>query len=600
MGGGARPAHPGFRPNDPAHPRRAPGARAPVRAWRGRGGQRLSYRALDVEQIGHVYEGLLDHTAIRTTDAALGFEGRIEPELSLGVVEAERAKDDDDAFCAWLAKETGRSAKAIAKGLAAPPDPYRRAQLRAACGNDDALLERVAPYDGLLRTDLRGNPVVYRPGAIYVTQALERRSSGTYYTPRALAEEVVRHALDPVAYRPGPAEEAEAEKWRLRPPDELLALKVCDLAMGSGAFLVAACRYLAARLLESWDALGEGTWTVEGAAATGAPGELLVPADELDRDVLAHRLVSDRCLYGVDKNGMAVDMAKLSMWLITMARDRPFSFLDHALREGDSLLGVTDLAQVLAFHINPERGARLHAKLSEYTGRIRPTVQRALELRRELESFTARDVRDAARKAQLHEEAKAALADVRLLADTVVGATLASGKGEALDTALTSVEDDVRGLLAESSDDDRAIARGRLRRWADEWLAVGRAPIAPDRKPFHWPLEFPEVDAQGGFDAAVGNPPFQGGKKITGALGTSYRTFLVEWVAGGHRGNADLVAYFFLRVAGLLREGGMAGLLATNTIGQGETREGGLAYLVDAGLALPRRIEPPLAGKREP
>src|SRR5690606_29514544 len=102
----------------------------------------------------------------------------------------------------------------------------------------------------LLRIDLRGDPLVFLAGSLFVTQALDRRSSGTYYTPRSLAEEVVRHALDPVVYASGPAQTADRDAWRLRPPAELLELKVADVAMGSGAFLVGACRYLAARLKE--------------------------------------------------------------------------------------------------------------------------------------------------------------------------------------------------------------------------------------------------------------------------------------------------------------------------------------------------------------
>ncbi len=111
-----------------------------------------------------------------------------------------------------------------------------------------------------------------------------------------------------------------------------------------------------------------------------------------------------------------------------------------------------------------------------------------------------------------------------------------------------------------------------------------------DRRPLHWPLEFPEVSAQGGFDAIVGNPPFQGGQRITGALGTRYRDHLVGWVAGGVRGSADLVAYFFLRAGGLVRRGGGSGLVATNTLAQGDTREVGLDRLTEDGLTLHRAV----------
>ena len=109
--------------------------------------------------------------------------------------------------------------------------------------------------------------------------------------------------------------------------------------------------------------------------------------------------------------------------------------------------------------------------------------------------------------------------------------------------------------------------------------------------PFHWPLEFPEVFVErGGFDAFVGNPPFMGGQKITGNVGNDYRDYLVEQLARGKRGSADLCAYFFLRIEGLLRKGGQAGLLATNTIAQGDTREVGLDQLSANGCVIPRAV----------
>src|SRR5262249_994919 len=101
-------------------------------------------------------------------------------------------------------------------------------------------------------------------------------------------------------------------------------------------------------------------------------------------------------------------------------------------------------------------------------------------------------------------------------------------------------------------------------------------------------LEFPEVFARGGFDAVVGNPPFQGGKKISGTLGSDYREHLVEYIAEGKKGNADLVAYFFLRGAQVARA---IGLLASDSIAQGDTREVGLDRLVEAGWTITRAVK---------
>jgi len=465
----------------------------------------LSYQALDVEQIGHVYEGLLDHTAVRTTDTSLALNGKLEPELGLGELE-HWAAIGSDTLVERLAKETGRSPHAIGKALASELSDEQRARLRAACGNDDTLLDRVAPYHALLREDLRGDPLVILPGSLFVTQALDRRASGTYYTPRELAEEVVRHALDPVAYDPGPAQEPDPAKWTLKPAAELLELKVADIAMGSGAFLVAACRYLANRLLEAWK-------TEADPAADAA-----LPAVPIEREALAHRLVAERCLYGVDKNPMAVEMAKLSLWLITLAKDRPFSFVDHALRAGDSLLGVTDLKQLRIAHLDPtwHRQASLDLGFDE----IEAAVDRALALRHELEAFVVRDVLDAERKAAMLAQADAALDDARLLGDLVVGAALAQ-LDDADPLASADVARNIRTMVDhEAPELDRMVARTRLGALAETWLvetrrAVGDVPevVWEDRHPFHWALEFPEVREHSGFDAIVGNPPFQGGKK---------------------------------------------------------------------------------------
>jgi hypothetical protein len=550
---------------------------------------RLSFAALDVEQIGHVYEGLLDHTALRLSETALGLEGRLEPELELGKLESWA---EAGVLGERLAKETGRTKRAITKALETEADDETRARLRATCDNNDSLVERVLPYVALARRDLRGDPEVFLAGSLFVTQALDRRASGTYYTPRSLAEEVVRHALDPVAYSPGPAEEADAERWRLKAAAELLDLKVADIAMGSGAFLVAACRYLAAKLLETWGVLDAGSeWTVFGRPRADAPDEPPLPADALEREQLAHRLVAERCLYGVDKNPMAVEMAKLSLWLITFARDRPFSFVDHALRTGDSLIGVTELRQLRVAHIDIRRPRQ--GSLQIGFAEIERAVEEAGERRRELEAFVVNDPRDAERKAALLARAEQALEDASLVGDLVVGAAL-SQQTDADPLVSAKVAGGLRALFGDGGETDCAVARTELRAVADQWLAHRDRSGArieeidfEELRPLHWALEFPEVN---GFDAIVGNPPFQGGQKITSALGTNYRDFLVEWIAGGVRGSADLVAYFFLRAGSLLRPRGGFGLLATNTIGQGDTREVGLDQLVENGLEIHHAI----------
>jgi hypothetical protein len=545
--------------------------------------RRLSFRALDVEQIGHIYEGLLDHTATRAAGPVLGLVGAKgqEPEVPLARLEDLRAKGSE-ALVEALADETGKSSKAIQKAVQYEEIDEAAGLLRA-CEHDEALYERVRPFAGLVREDESEHPVVILDGSLYVTQGTDRRTTGTHYTPRSLTEEVVRYALEPLVYV-GPAEGKPAQEWKLRSAKEILGLKICDFAMGSGAFLVQACRHLSERLVEAWDeaersAQGRLVVTPEGELSTGAPSERPLPRDTEERLAIARRIVADRCLFGVDKNPMAVEMAKLSLWLVTLQKNRPFTFVDHALRAGDSLLGVTEIRQVEHFDLSGEHGGTRIAQ------RCRAAVRAALDCRRRLESFTVETPKDVERKQALLVEAQRGLADVRLIADLLIGAVL-KNKGDALAEELERIVQRLEHVMDPAApEENRARFLPELRALAEESLG--------ERAPLHWPLEFPEVferDGANGFDAIAGNPPFLGGKKITGPLGTDYREYLVEHVASGRTGHADLCAYFFLRAGRLLRSGGTFGLLATNTIAQGDTREVGLEQLPSSGCSILRAV----------
>ncbi len=570
----------------------------------GREARRLSFRALDVEQIGHVYEGLLDHTVVRATEPVLGLAGAkgLDPELPLSRLEETRKRGQAE-LVALLEEETGRSKATLERAVAEPPDddPEAAGRLLLACDGDERLRDAVKPWAGLLRRDSQEYPLVIKPGSIYLTSGSDRRSTGTHYTPRSLTEPVVQYALEPQVYR-GPAEGWPREKWVLRPARELLALRVCDMAMGSGAFLAQACRWLGDRLVEAWEeaeaaAGGKLVVTPEGDLATGAPGERPIPRNAEERITLARRAVAERCLYGVDVNPMAVEIAKLSLWLVTLQKDRPFTFVDHALRAGDSLLGVTSPEQIASFHLDPEKGKALHQNLFNWTAVCEPALKSALEKRRKLESFTVESARDTDEKQRLLAEADQALADVRLVADAVVAAALPTvDRGEeAYGSQLKALASVVSAALdPKARAEGRAAARAQLASMVVGLLNGGKPVRAALRRPFHWALEFPEVftgdAAARGFGTLVGNPPFMGGQKITGALGTDYRDFCVERLANGRRGSADLCAYFFLRTSGLLKPSGTFGLLATNTIAQGGTREVGLDQLVQAGFAIYRAV----------
>ena len=219
--------------------------------------RRLTFRALDVEQIGYVYEGLLELEVRTATETVLGLERpnkwpqKIKEDAEVTLADAATLKVKD------FTDRTGWSAKKVQAALASPAeDPEHVSGLQRAV-TDPELAEQITPYLGLLRFDELGLPAVTLPGGRYVTRSHRRAATGTHYTPRSLAEEVAEGALQPLVYRPGPLETSDSAQWRIRPSSQIKELKVADIAMGSGAFLVAACRYLADRLIEAWLAEGD-------------------------------------------------------------------------------------------------------------------------------------------------------------------------------------------------------------------------------------------------------------------------------------------------------------------------------------------------------
>jgi hypothetical protein len=565
----------------------------------GREARRLSFWALDVEQIGHVYEGLLDHTVVRATEPILGLTGAkgLDPELPLSRLEQGRKRGEGE-LVELLEQETGRSKAAIERAVAAPAydEPESAGRLLLACDGDERLRDAVRPWAGLLRKDSQDYPLVIKPGSIYVTSGSDRRSTGTHYTPRSLTEPVVQYALEPHAYR-GPAEGWPREKWGLRSARELLALRVCDMAMGSGAFLAQACRWLGDRLVEAWEeaeanAGGKLVVTPEGDLATGAPGERPIPKSAEERITLARRAVAERCLYGVDVNPMAVEIAKLSLWLVTLQKDRPFTFVDHALRAGDSLLGVTSPEQIAFFHLDPEKGRVVHQKLVNWTAACEPALKEALEKRRKLESFTVESARDAEEKERLLTEANRALADVRLMADAVVGAALATadrGDDAYADQLIALTQVVSVALDPNVGTEGRAAARAQLESKVKQLTNAGKPIRGARRHPFHWALEFPEVftgeAAERGFEALIGNPPFMHGSRIGAVLGDDYARLTKDLLLQTP-GKIDLAVYFLRRAANLARPYATISLITTSKAYEGDARRAGLDVLQALGLRI--------------
>ncbi|MBF0215103.1 MAG: N-6 DNA methylase, partial [Magnetococcales bacterium] len=480
-------------------------------------GERLSYRTLDVEQIGSVYETMMGFRLVITTGLTVALKSTKKRGASVAV--------DLDQLLAIKPEER-------IKHLQEQADQKLETKAATAIKTAKRVDDLLVALERRIDRDATPHPLARESMVLQPTD--ERRRSGSHYTPRSLTEPMVQRTLGPVL----------AQLGDNPTPERILDLKVLDPAVGSGAFLVAACRELGDALVRAWHFHG------------CVPR---IPPDE-DEILLARRLVAQRCLYGVDRNPMAADLAKLSLWLATLARDHPFTFLDHAIRCGDSLVGLTQ-RQIEDFHWKPMPALAVGQEI------VAQRLRAATASRKEI--LDAGDDMAPALKRQKLTLADNALHLVRLTGDLVIAAFFAADKDKERENQRNALLDQFLRHLREA---DFLNAPDKT---ADA-LRQGAHPVLP----FHWEIEFPEVflTAQPGFDAIIGNPPFAGKNTLLNGNREGYLPWLQALHEESH-GNADLVAHFFRRAFNLLREGGCFGLIATNTIGQGDTRSTGLRWI---------------------
>jgi hypothetical protein len=275
---------------------------------------------------------------------------------------------------------------------------------------------------------------------------------------------------------------------------------------------------------------------------------------------------------------------------------RPFTFLDDRLVAGDSLLGVHDMEQIQSVHMKPSGQTDVLAE------QARQLVDQLTRERLAITAIKGVDLPALHEKRERLEEVNRHSRRLRLVGDLIAGAALAtcaSGRvpwyeeegGERLRDLFPQAAWIVQRIMEDGVDDDSEVVRA-ARATAEEWLGAELPEGALERRPVHWPLVFPEVfTRRGGFDAIVGNPPFLAGTSITGPMGEAYREYLVDFPAAGQRGKADLVAYFLLRAHQLSFKFGKMGLVATNTLAQGDTREVGLDRLEELGYEIFRAVK---------
>lgn len=380
---------------------------------------------------------------------------------------------------------------------------------------------------------------VVASGDLYLeTDKHERKVTGSYYTPGSVVKYIVSRSLEPIVNE----RKAEAREREDRQSDAVLSIRVCDPAMGSGHFLVEATEFLAEELLRA----------VEDDHVQG----LLEPSERYDLE-WAKREIVRHCIYGVDANELAVELAKVSLWLITITENKPLSFLDHRLKHGNSLIG-TRLSDLKEYPDRPQRHKKgdRDSTLPGFISEI--FLDNLIGKIRELEEVADDDLEDIKRKERVFSEFKSLPEYEKTKAIANVHTSVFFGN----EVAATRRKDPKQVYF------DLIYALDYPNNWAPRastsWFQQAQG-LAEDKRFFHWELEFPEVffpkgveSLDGGFDAVVGNPPYV--RIYRGQIPEEETAYFTSTYASAHM-KFDLYVLFMELGLRLLREGGMFSMI---------------------------------------
>jgi N-6 DNA Methylase len=374
---------------------------------------RVHYGSLDVEDLGSIYEGLLE-------------------------------------------QEPGVATEALVR--------IRRGKMEAVVAAND-------------------QPGDIHPGQFYLRTGMGRKASGSFYTPHEFVRFLVRETLDPKIAALSPVDDPH--------PARLLTLKIVDPATGSGHFLVEACRHLGEALLTACRLCDE-RGLHDRIAALPDPDETIVaylPSrgfSESRARAICRRLVAVHCLYGCDRNKLAIELAKLSLWLESYAEGLPLTFLDHRLVHGDALTGPF----FASLSTLPVTGGALDPLLAgSVTDRLETSLQQARRLVVTLNASIDRDITDLTTKQAAKDRLDRVLHPLRQLARAWAGAAMLRERdGDDVWLTLASGVAEI-GLWPETLTDRQA-----------KLLSTGADAVA-------WDLAFPEVFPDG-FSVVLGNPPW--------------------------------------------------------------------------------------------
>jgi hypothetical protein len=352
----------------------------------------------------------------------------------------------------------------------------------------------------------------------------------------------------------------------------LLNLKIADVACGSGHILLSAARRLSLEIAR------------------------VQTEEEQPNPVAIRKAMKDvvrNCIYGVDKNPLAVELCKIALWLEAYNPGEPLNFLDHHIKCGDAIVGLAHRSELEngiadeAFKTLPGDDKDIVKTWRDKNGKERKErAAKALQLKAEFEKSTENSVQEAMAEYKTFSQLPETTSE-EIVRKAKAYQKFIDGKGFTFLKAMADTqvaqffipktEANKDYLMTDA--DYRLILSG-YKGWQDRKVAKATA-VAHDQRFFHWFIEFPEVFNEGGFDAILGNPPFLGGKKISTILGVDYNNWIKSvWQ---EKGSSDLVGFFFRRAFDIIKINGFQSLITTNTICQGDTREVALDVILNNG-----------------
>ena len=387
----------------------------------------------------------------------------------------------------------------------------------------------------------------------------QRAQTGSHYTPDDLVQPLIRHSLDHLI----------AERLKTDTPEAaLLDLRVADIACGSGHILLAAARRIATELAV--------VRTEEEQPSPSAYRTAL-------RDVIRH------CIYGVDVNPLAVELCKVALWLEAHIPGQPLNFLDHHIKCGNAIVGFArreeliqgvpteafktltdDDKEVAAIYRKRNKEDLKHRKQAtlEFTPEVHGHLNAVLEEWRSVSALPEET------PAQIHSKKKRFAAFVQ-------------GEHAGFMKNLADIPVAQFYIPKVLGNTGKIVTDGEFRGyWHGQQALPGQGidaarALSKQKRFFHWFLEFPEIMERGGFDCILGNPPYLGVQALSGTYGHAFCECM-KWCYAP-TGLSDLVIYFLRRIYGLLRDGGFAAIITTNSIIDGDNRRDGLDQVIAAG-----------------